>query len=692
MVKMIQLLQEENEEVLERMELSKERLSEIVTEETVTLPCRSYFHFVAKFLLLIYDIAEKNANGSFSRMSESELIQLNEELYRDILPEHYETSYANPTFACEQFGSKYGKVLAFLYTEIRSLIPCAFEYRLMPIAVTSELFIEIYNYFEEENEFTYKDVKRAIYYFAHDYSEDYIEARMRETSDPTYTFAYDIIMNSDLDDLRYLYQYGDYITENEREIAKFLKSLPEEDVRAMADTYTEGYIRGFQVMGADLSKKSIVGIRTVIGFERMMRCAIENFEKIGKQVVVYRVAIDTINKKPGRKIGYSATSPNLQYEYDHRYDKGIYFDANYKERVQAATKIAYEKYKMELIKYAGPAVLETFGEPDFNPINKEEAIRLDAKQQELNTELANNLSMLANEYMKSEEISFTIIAYPLPSIGKQFKEIFAETVKVNTLDNEKYKAIQQHLIDALDEGVSVRILGGNGNKTDMMVSLYELKDKSKETIFENCTADVNIPVGEVFTSPRLTGTNGCLNVTKVFLNGLEYRDLEIEFRDGYITSYTCSNFEKDEEKKQFIKENILMNRETLPLGEFAIGTNTTAYMMGRKFDIQKKLPSLIAEKTGPHFAVGDTCYSHSEDHKVYNPDGKEIVARDNECSILRKTDISKAYVNCHTDITIPYDEIQKIAVVKADGTEINLIFDGKFVLPGTEELNKAFKQ
>ena len=160
-------------------------------------------------------------------MSESELIQLNEELYRDILPEHYETSYANPTFACEQFGSKYGKVLAFLYTEIRSLIPCAFEYRLMPIAVTSELFIEIYNYFEEENEFTYKDVKRAIYYFAHDYSEDYIEARMRETSDPTYTFAYDIIMNSDLDDLRYLYQYGDYITENEREIAKFLKSFPE---------------------------------------------------------------------------------------------------------------------------------------------------------------------------------------------------------------------------------------------------------------------------------------------------------------------------------------------------------------------------------------------------------------------------------------------------------------------------------
>ncbi len=692
MEKMIQLLQEENEEVLERMELSRERLNEMLSEETVGLPYRSYFQFVARFLLKIYDITDIIKQNALNQMSEEQLRKQNEELYSDILPAAYETSYANPTYACNQFGMKYGKILAFLYTEIRSLIPCAFEYRLMPITVTSELFIEIYNYFEDENDFTYKDVKRAVYYFAHDYSEDYVEARMRETSDPTYTFAYDIIMNSDLTDLRYLYQYGDYITENERQIAAYLNELSKEEVQAMADTYTDGYVRGFTVMGADLTKKSIVGIRSFIGFERMMRYAIHNFEKLGKQVVIYRVALDTINKKPGRKVGYSATSPNMQYEYDHRYDKGLYFDANYKERLLSVTKNAYEKYKMELLKYAGPAVLETFGEPDFNPINKEEAIHLDDKQQHLNTELAGELSMITNEYIKSEETSFTIIAYPLPSIGDQFREIFTETVKVNTLDNEKYQKIQQHMIDALDEGVAVRVLGGNGNRTDIVVSLYQLNDKSKETIFENCTADVNIPVGEVFTSPRLTGTNGCLNVSKIFLNGLEYRDLELQFVDGYISSYSCSNFDKEEEKKQFIKENILMNHDTLPLGEFAIGTNTTAYMMGRKFNIQKKLPILIAEKTGPHFAVGDTCYSHSEDHKVFNPDGKEIVARDNECSIQRKTDLAKAYVNCHTDITIPYDEIHKISVVKADGTEIDLIIDGRFVLSGTEELNLALEQ
>lgn len=111
-------------------------------------------------------------------------------------------------------------------------------------------------------------------------------------------------------------------------------------------------------------------------------------------------------------------------------------------------------------------------------------------------------------------------------------------------------------------------------------------------------------------------------------------------------------------------------------------------MVAKKYDIADKYTILIAEKTGPHFAVGDTCYSWAEDVKVYNPDGKEIIARDNSISILRKEDPSKAYFQCHTDITIPYDELGSIVVVAKDGTETEIIRDGRFVLPGTEILNE----
>ena len=72
----------------------------------------------------------------------------------------------------------------------------------------------------------------------------------------------------------------------------------------------------------------------------------------------------------------------------------------------------------------------------------------------------------------------------------------------------------------------------------------------------------------------------------------------------------------------------------------------------------------------------------------YNPDGKAIVARENAVSALRHTNMEKAYFNCHTDITIPYDELDQITVIRHDGTTVDIISDGKFVLAGTEELNK----
>ena len=150
----------------------------------------------------------------------------------------------------------------------------------------------------------------------------------------------------------------------------------------------------------------------------------------------------------------------------------------------------------------------------------------------------------------------------------------------------------------------------------------------------------------------------------------------------------CTNFDDEEENKKYISDNVLFHHDTLPMGEFAIGTNTTAYRMARVYDIAAKMPILIAEKTGPHFAVGDTCYTYDEDNMTYNPDGKAIIARDNSVSIRRKEDISKAYFNCHTDITIPYDELGAITVIRHDGSTCDIIRDGRFVLEGVEELNK----
>lgn len=683
------LFKEENEEMKERYELAMNRVTDILKEDTVKAPYNDYFKKVSSFILQIKDLVEMVEYGQLGKKSLEELQALNESLYKDIILDNYNRSYADPEFSAKTLGEKYAALLSFLYAEIRGMIVYAYEYRLFDITINLELFIEVYNYFEDENEHTYKDIKTSIYNFIKDYSELTVNYRTRELLDPDLSFAADIIMNEDLTDLRYLYSYGEYITENEIATANYINSLDEESIDAMAETYVEGFRKGFELARIDLSKKTTVNIRYSVGFERIIRAAIKKFEKLHLKPVIYRAAVASIHKNQHHKIGYYSTSPNKQYDYDHRFDNGLYVDKEFTEQKLVYLRKAYEEYKVLAKGYAGPAVMETFGEKPFAPVNKKEAMKLDKKQQKLTVDYRRDSSLISEEYLKSSEYSFTIIAFPIPEIGEDFEEIFHETVKINTLDYEMYKEIQQIMIDVLDQGDYVHVLGSGKNQTDIKVKLHELKNPEKESIFENCLADVNIPVGEVFTSPKLTGTNGILHVSKVYLNELVYKELYLTFEDGKIKEYTCGNFEDEEANKSFVKENLMYNRETLPLGEFAIGTNTTAYVMARRYNIADKLPILIAEKTGPHFAVGDTCYKMSEDNRVYNPDGKEIVAKDNECSILRKTEIEKAYFNCHTDITIPYDELGEISVYNKNGDKTVIIKDGRFVLSGTEKLNEV---
>ena len=691
---------EERELLLERLELAFLRIREIPGEDwqgEALQPWREYFAAVTKFLLLIEDNRKFLEQDGLKMATLKELQQRNRALYEDILPENYENSFANPAYAVKMLGEEFGVLASFLYTEMRSLIGFTYEGRLDELVIRMELFSEVYAAFvyeQQENHKlpTYAAIREILYWFVSDYADVAAEERVREMVCPENNFAAAILRTADFTDLRYLYAYGEYVGENELKMSEFMNSLQEETIHTMADTYTEGYRIGFEVTGKDLSKKAVVDVRYQLGFERMMRRALENFEKMGLQPVIYRAASSILYNPSIYKNGFYSVSPNRQYEFDHKDDKALFLDKMYCSRKLEVMHTAFEKYKKEARGYAGPAVVETFGEKEFEPVNKPESLKMTDEQSALLVENRTQMGQLQRQYIIEEERSFTIIAFPIPEVGDCFEELFRETIQINTLDYKKYQRIQQTIIDALDQADHCEIKGCNGNHTDLKVNLWKLKNPAKETIFENCVADVNIPVGEVFTSPVLEGTNGVLHVTRVFLNGLEYKDLEITFENGKIQNYNCVNFATEEENKAFIKENILFRHKTLPLGEFAIGTNTTAYVAAKKLGVESKMPILIAEKMGPHFAVGDTCYSHAEDVKVYNPDGKEIVARDNEVAVLRSVNPSKAYFNCHTDITIPYDELAELTAVKKDGGRIAIIKNGKFVLPGTEELNEPLQE
>lgn len=663
-----------NAEIKERYDLARERLECIPMENTVDEKYREYFSSMAKYILFNLEIGEKLRDNSLEQAEIEELADINYKLYENIIGDSYENCVGNPDYMERQGIGDESKYLLYLFSRVRTITEFIYKGKMQEVTIIMELFLQVYNIFEDGLNIV-ESAHEAIYYFVYDYADVFAYNRIKEITDEEEDFYVNIVMESDLEDLRYLYKYGKYISDNEIEIAKFLNSLTQEKIDSIARTYTEGFRKGFIAGRKDISIKDRVSIGYAVGFERVVRAAIKQFEGMGLKGLVRTMAV-------------SSTAANKQCDFDHKFDMAVYFDKAISDRELGVMKTAFEAFKEKEKLFAGPAYIETFGETPFEPVIKKTAVKLDEKQQKLLPAHNNSYRSLYETYINSEETSFTIIAYPIPEIGDKFVEIFEDTIKINNLDDELYKNIQATIIEALDKGDYVIIKGKDKNKTDLKVNLWELKNPEKETLFENCVADVNIPVGEVFTSPQLSGTDGILNVSEAYLGDLKYVDLTLKFENGMVKEYSCKNFEDEEEGRRFIKENLLRNHEALPMGEFAIGTNTTAYKVAEKYDILYKLPILIVEKMGPHFAIGDTCYSHEEDVMTYNPDGKAIVARENECSALRHEDMNKAYFGCHTDITIPYEQLEEITVVCKNGEMIPIIKNCRFVLKGTEELNK----
>ena len=349
----------------ERYELALDRIRLMQTEDTVGEPYRDYFKKMAEFVLMLDELRTELLDGRYQKLELDELRKWNRRLYQDVLPGQYEKSYANPDYACKMLGKESGQILGMLYAELRGAVVYVFEGKTEYLAILYELLIEVYNQFEEEPD--PKAVRDTFYWYASDYCDVFLADRIREQVLPEESFATDLIMNSDLTDLRYLYQFGEYISENEWKTAEHLNSLPEETIRKMADVYTEGYRIGFITCNKDISKKSVVQVLYPLGFERMIRAALKNFEKMGM--------------KPAMRP--FSTSVNKQFDYDHKEDMALWLDKAYVEYRLECMHNALERMKDVACKCGGPAVIEIFGEEPFAPVSKKEAAHFNDEQQKL---------------------------------------------------------------------------------------------------------------------------------------------------------------------------------------------------------------------------------------------------------------------------------------------------------------------
>ncbi len=682
--------------VRELYDIYIERIGQIPGELEGTDAYSEYFREACAYITRVIDVTDLVKTGALKELPLEDKKRILGELYSPVT-EGYGSSFLDPDVATEKLGLKAGQILSAVYAELMSMTAYAYEGDIASITMRLGLFLEIYGAYTRSvadgEEPDGETLRIILADYAYDLTQDMCDHMARCLYDVSDNgIAGRIIKEADLCSTDYLYEYGEYVSDNELKMAEYISRLPEERIKLMADVFVQGYVKGFEATGKDLSIKEIVEIRYFLGFERVVREAVRIFEGMGLGVSLRRSEPSFVAGRKLDKIGYFSTIANKQFEADHENDRVLYYDRRYMEHRLMCYRNSLSSLKRETGVFGGPAVIESFGEAPSDIVNKPGATAPDEAYNTLCAEFSARSVEILNEYVPGEERSFTIIAFPVPAIGDDFEKIFDETIDLNTLDYELYQGIQQKLIDTLDGADCVRIIGGNGNETDLTVSLISLSDPDAQTKFENCVADVNIPVGEVFTSPKLEGTEGILHVKNVYLNEMPFKDLKVRFTGGMTAEYSCGNYESDEENKTYILKYLLHSHKALPMGEFAIGTNTTAYVMTKRYGLEKVMPILIAEKTGPHFAVGDTCYSHEEDMVTYNPDGKAIVARENSVSARRKEDPTGAYFGCHTDITIPYDELKRLYCVNGAGEETDIIVDGRFVLPGTEILNEPLNE
>ena len=680
-----------------RYSLAMDRIREIPGENLVPPAFVQYFEQGAQWFILMDEESRLLSNAETASLSE--LRERNYKLYEEILPENYGKSFANPSFAAALPGQECGPVLCALRYEIRSVIPYVYRKEKERVLIRAELFLEIYTAFTvacRENGCppAGAQLRSIMRQYLADYWEDETAYSIRDSLIPVETGICGPAVQNGAGE-RSLYLSGEFVTDNEIEVRRYIDSLPQERIDRIADTITEGYRRGFVNGGKNLASKKYASLIFHLGFERIGRALIRNLDRMGLAAVLPAEIPSLFHTFRQGEAGYSGANPNPKYYYDHREDLALFLDEGLQARRIEGLSNAYRKLRNRTALYAGPLVMETFGNIPFSPSPNPSAARCSPVQKKMYAEYERKADRLYGEAVAARDRSFTVIGFPLPAVSdsvEKFREIFDAVVRINTLDSALYEEIQSRMTDVLNRACCVEVTGMGENRTRLRVRLREPADPSRESNFENCTADVNIPVGEVFTTPVLEGTGGVLHVSGVYLDGLFFKDLEITFREGRVSDYRCGNFGSDEDGKRYIEENILHHHKDLPMGECAIGTNTEAYAASRRFGILDRLPVLIAEKTGPHFAIGDTCYSREEENRTFNPDGKEIIAKDNSVSLLRKTDPDKAYFGCHTDITIPYDELGQFTAVTADNVRIPILENGRFVLPGTEILNLPLKE
>ena len=342
-----------------RYELALERLRQIPWEEEVAEAFRPFFAAAANWLLLM------DAESLFLRRlqageeEESALYAHNHALYADILPGHYECSFANPAYASCVLGREPGPLMAALFYELRGCIP--FVYRGEPerLLIRMELLLEIYTAFavayrEEGGTPAYGAIREIMSLYLCDYAEEEERRRLEGLCDPEKACTIPA-GGAGIRDSRFSRcLFGEYSPEEEPAPAAGDSAAGEQEAAARA---LLRWHRKMEEAGASAEDFRFVTMTASAGALGAAHAAAEALREEGlKGILPLREQTLFVSAGTGN-YGYRGAVPNLQYVSDHREDLALFMDPLFLNRKLEGIREAREELR-GLLEACAPVPLE----------------------------------------------------------------------------------------------------------------------------------------------------------------------------------------------------------------------------------------------------------------------------------------------------------------------------------------------
>ncbi len=620
-------------------------------------------------------IRGKAGGRSFNQSSNQ-----NKMLFGEMQGEQYKNCLLNPDYAAGVFPTEIAAIISALIAVFQSARKDAILGNQKMVWSKTELLLDLAKELAKEVIDRQKIIDSWRSHWVKNISdicEQEIKSLVVKGEDNIYQ---QILLAANGEDFKWLYNYGCLVDEQELDLAQFFFSYPPDQLTAMAERIVNAFLHGFISQSRERRDRRGVRLAYQLGQEALAQKVFYSLQARGLEPII---------TEP------QSLGSGMQYDLDHSFDHALIVTAapswDWLNRIENGYRRAMEKYSTGLLDTCGMIGISQFGSPPTTLARAKKAFIPNSEQTLLFKKATSRKRALESQYLSPGNLSFCKVTFPNQLVGKGFNQIFDQIFALNLVDSKPYELIQQLLIDALDQCERVRILGSGRNQTDLSISLFPLARPESQSNYLNCGGDLNIPHGEVFTTPRLQGTKGLWHIPEIYLGGKYYKDLRLTFDQGMIIDYACQNFADEQQNREYIAKQLLFPHQSLPIGEFALGTNTKLYQMTTKYGLFSRLPILLAEKMGPHIALGDPCFARGEEAPVYNLyNQKEMVARQNEITAQRST--CDVYTDKHIDITLPYDQIALLSAYTKTGKEIEFIKNGRFVLKGTEALNIPLDQ